>query len=200
MKTANSARMEDNETRVTTVIADDLEIKGSISFKSSLMIKGKFEGEIHSEGLLIVGPTATVQAEITTNKLITYGKIVGNVSAEENVVLKTDSSLKGDITTPNIIIETGSGFNGSCIMKRDYRPPPKEPERPATPSSPSPFDYKQTFFTTPETTPSETAATAPEKPARPEIPPPPAPPEDDKKPPRPDDKGQPPKKKGFWGR
>jgi len=197
MTTANSARTEDSETRVTTVIADDLEIKGSISFKSSLMIKGKFEGEIHSEGLLIVGPTALVQAEIITNKLITYGKIVGNVTAEENVVLKTNSALKGDITTPNIIIETGSGFNGSCIMKKDYRPPPKEPERPAQPS-PSPFDYKQTFFTTSETTTPETAAAAPEKPPRPEIPPPPAPPED--KPPRPDDKGQPPKKKGFWGR
>jgi cytoskeletal protein CcmA (bactofilin family) len=198
MTTANPARTEDNETRVTTVIADDLEIKGSISFKSSLMIKGNFEGEIRSEGLLVVGPTATVKAEITTNKLITYGKIVGNVTAEENVVLKTDSSLKGDITTPNIIIENGSGFNGSCIMKRDYRPPPKESERPAAPPSPSPFDYKHTFFATPETTPAEVAGAA-EKPARPDIPPPPAPPEE--KPPRPDDKVQPtPKKKGFWGR
>ena len=198
MTTANPARTEDNETRVTTVIADDLEIKGSISFKTSLMIKGNFEGEIKSEGLLVVGPTATVKAEITTNKLITYGKIIGNVTADENVVLKTDSSLKGDITTPNIIIENGSGFNGSCIMKRDYRPPPKEPERPATPSSPSPFDYKHTFFATPETTPSEVAADT-EKPVRTELPPV-TPPED--KPPRPDDKGLPPgvKKKGFWGR
>ena len=200
MTTANPTRMEDSELRVTTVIADDLEIKGSITFKSSLMIKGNFEGEILSEGLLIVGPTATVKAAITTNKLITYGKIIGNVSADENVVLKTKSSLTGDITTPNIIIENGSGFNGTCIMKKEYRPPPKETERPA--ATAQPFDYKHTFFATPEI--PEFGA-EPEKEARTEtLPtPPPAPAvEEPKPPPRPDDKGLPPgaKKKGFWGR
>src|SRR5271157_3056754 len=45
---------EGSAEKVTTVIADDLEIRGTMKFKSSLMIKGIFEGEVISEGLLIV--------------------------------------------------------------------------------------------------------------------------------------------------
>lgn len=109
---------ENSEANLTTVIADDLEIKGTIQFKSSLMIKGKFEGEIISGGLLVVGPTASVTANITTANLISHGKIEGNVSAGEQVILKSTSLHKGNITTPNVLIESGAIFNGSCIMTR----------------------------------------------------------------------------------
>ena len=37
------------------------------------MIKGVLEGEIISEGMLIVGPTAKVSAAITTKNLVSYG-------------------------------------------------------------------------------------------------------------------------------
>ena len=121
MPSTNPNIIEESESKITTVIADDLEIKGTIKFKSSLMIKGNFEGEILSEGLLIVGPTATVTARITTNNLISHGKIEGDVTASEHVILKSTSYHKGDITTPNLIIESGAIFNGSCVMAKDSR-------------------------------------------------------------------------------
>ncbi|MCX5813586.1 MAG: polymer-forming cytoskeletal protein [Proteobacteria bacterium] len=109
----------DGEEKVTTVIADDLEIQGTMKFKNSLMIKGILEGEIISEGLLIVGPTAKVAAKITTKDLISHGEIQGDVTASDRVMLKSTSSHNGNITTPYIVIESGSIFNGSCIMKRE---------------------------------------------------------------------------------
>jgi cytoskeletal protein CcmA (bactofilin family) len=109
----------DGEEKVTTIIADDLEIQGTMKFKNSLMIKGVLEGEIISEGLLIVGPTARVAAKITTKNLISHGEIQGDVTASDRVVLKSTSSHNGNITTPNIVIESGSIFNGSCIMVRE---------------------------------------------------------------------------------
>ena len=106
-----------DEKDITTVVADDLEIKGTIRFKTSVMLKGIFEGEIYSDGLLVVGPTAKVTATITTKTLISHGEITGNVTANEQVTLKSTSLLNGDISTPNIIIENGSVFNGSCAMR-----------------------------------------------------------------------------------
>lgn len=200
MTTSHPARIDDSESRVTTVIADDLEIKGSIRFKSSLMIKGNFEGEIVSEGLLIIGATANVKATIKTSKLITYGIITGNVTAEENVVLKTNSRIMGDIATPNIIIENGSIFNGSCIMSREYTPPPapREPEKAVPP--PPPFEHKTPAASpdaaasevkdTPSATESESVKTSP-------------PSEDTAQVHDSEEKTDPSlskKKKGFWGR
>jgi len=106
-----------DEKEITTVVADDLEIKGTIKFKTSVMLKGIFEGEIFSDGLLVVGPTAKVTATITTKTLISHGEITGNVIANEQVTLKSTSLHNGDISTPNIIIENGSVFNGSCAMR-----------------------------------------------------------------------------------
>ena len=59
---------EYTEEKVTTVIAEDLHIKGSLRFETSLMIKGSLEGEITSEGLLVVGPTAKINATIVTEE------------------------------------------------------------------------------------------------------------------------------------
>lgn len=106
------------EKDITTVIAEDLEIKGTVKFKSSLMIKGVLEGEIFSEGLLIIGPTAKVTATITTKNFISHGHVTGNVTAGEQIILKNTSTHQGDITTPNITIESGAVFNGKCIMTR----------------------------------------------------------------------------------
>jgi cytoskeletal protein CcmA (bactofilin family) len=110
---------DDAEEKVTTVIADDLHIKGTITFKTSLMIKGSLEGEIISEGLLIVGPTAKIDATIVTKSLMSHGQIKGDVTASEEVVLKATSVQTGNITTPYIVVENGSTFNGSCVMKRE---------------------------------------------------------------------------------
>ena len=110
------------EENIKTVLADDLEINGTIKFKSSLGIKGVFEGEIISEGLLIVGPTAKVTATITTKNVISYGDIKGDVTASEQVTLKDTAVHRGDIATPDIAVESGSFFNGSCIMERTGSP------------------------------------------------------------------------------
>ena len=106
-----------DETSITTILADDLHISGTITFKSSLMIKGSLDGEIVSEGLLIVGPTARVKAKVTTKNLVSHGEITGDVTANEQVVLKGTAVQTGNITTPDIIVESGSTFNGSITMK-----------------------------------------------------------------------------------
>ena len=106
------------EGQITTVVAEDLEIKGSIRFKSSVMLKGVVEGEIISEGLLVVGPTARVTASINTRTLISHGSITGNVVAGEQIVLKNSATHNGDLSSPFVMIENGAVFNGSCVMER----------------------------------------------------------------------------------
>ena len=114
-----SPTSEQTEEKVTTVIAEDVHIKGSLRFETSLMIRGSLEGEIISEGLLVVGPTAKINATIVTKRLISHGEIQGDVTAREQVVLKKAAIQTGNITTPYIIAESGSIFNGSCMMKRE---------------------------------------------------------------------------------
>jgi cytoskeletal protein CcmA (bactofilin family) len=118
MATAIPVLEEIVEGKITTVIADDLEIKGTIKFKSSVMLKGVFEGEIQSEGLLVVGPTAKVTATITTKTLVSQGEITGNVTAGEQIVLKGTATHSGDLRAPFITVDNGAVFNGAAVMER----------------------------------------------------------------------------------
>ncbi len=107
-----------NEEKITTVIAEDLEIRGTIRFDTSVMLKGIFEGEIQSQGLLVVGEGAKVTATIVTKTLVSNGVIVGNVKASEQIILKNTAVHTGDLHAPFITIESGAAFNGSAAMDR----------------------------------------------------------------------------------
>ena len=117
------------EQDIATVFAEDLDFKGTLRFKSSLMIKGGFEGEVVSEGLLFLGPNARIKADIKTATLISHGKVEGNVEATKGVVLCKGSAHAGDLKTPNLLIEGGAVFNGQCAMPVDAHAavPPKKP-------------------------------------------------------------------------
>ena len=112
----NSETKMIEEKDVDTVLAEDIDFSGTMKFKDSLMIKGKFDGEIDAEGHLILGPNAVIKATIRTGVLTNYGKIIGNVEAIEKIELLRGAELNGDVKTPDLIIESGCILNGKCTM------------------------------------------------------------------------------------
>ncbi|MBI3804017.1 MAG: polymer-forming cytoskeletal protein [Nitrospirae bacterium] len=95
------------------------EFKGMLTYNGTVRIDGQVEGEIITQGKLVVGETAVLQAEITAGTVICGGKITGNIRATQRVHLLAKATLNGSVTTPNLIIEEGVHFNGKCEMLRD---------------------------------------------------------------------------------
>ncbi len=106
----------EDENKIDTVISDDIELKGRLVFKHSLKIKGNFEGKIESDGHLIVGQEAAVSADIKSGIVSVYGKINGKIRADRRIELYKKSITRADLVTPDISIESGSHFDGTCIM------------------------------------------------------------------------------------
>ena len=105
------------EEDVDTILAKDIDFTGSLTFKKPLMIKGKFNGEIKASGDLHIGKDAIVKAKIEANLVSLRGKVQGNIFANSRVELFSTSSVEGDISTPDIIMESGCVFNGVCSMQ-----------------------------------------------------------------------------------
>jgi len=106
-----------DESEIDTVLADDIDFEGTLNFKKNLMIKGRFKGDIKAEGALYVDEKANVEARLEANIVTLKGKVKGNVFAHTRVELYSCSSVDGDITAPDVVMESGCRFNGICTMK-----------------------------------------------------------------------------------
>jgi cytoskeletal protein CcmA (bactofilin family) len=94
------------------VLSSDVEIKGSIKFQKELLIDGKVEGEINSDGVLTIGENADIRGEIKTKSITVYGKVHGNITVAERCELKSRCTLQGDLKAARLVIEEGATFIG----------------------------------------------------------------------------------------
>lgn len=98
------------------ILSSDVEIKGTIKFTNDLLVDGKIEGEIASDGNLTVGENARIKAEIKTSTVVVYGKVQGNIIATDRIELKASSEVIGDIKTKTLSIEAGAVFVGRSTV------------------------------------------------------------------------------------
>src|SRR4051812_2137165 len=94
------------------ILSSDVEIKGSIKFQKELLIDGKVEGDINSEGVLTVGENADIRGEVKTKSIVVFGKVQGNITVTERCELKSKCTLQGDLKAARLVIEEGATFIG----------------------------------------------------------------------------------------
>lgn len=107
----------EDENKIGTVIADDIKFNGHLKFKNSLKIKGNFQGKIESDNHLIIGREAIVSADIKADIVSVSGIFNGKMRTTQRIDLFKKSKTNGDLVTPDINIESGAIFNGTCIME-----------------------------------------------------------------------------------
>jgi cytoskeletal protein CcmA (bactofilin family) len=130
-----SSPMADSLTK--NILSKDVEIKGSIKFTNELIIDGKIEGEIISDGVLTVGENADIRGEIKTKSVTVLGKIHGNITVAERCELKARAQLIGDLKAARVIIEEGATFVGKSEVSSGGKTPVAASSTP-TKSEPTP--------------------------------------------------------------
>jgi hypothetical protein len=79
-----------------------------------------------------VGAEGDVKADIIARILVVEGRVQGNLSAEEQVMLRSSARVEGDIRAPRVVLEDGARFRGGV----DMGDPEDRPERKAAGRSP----------------------------------------------------------------
>lgn len=119
------------------VLSSDVEIKGTVKFTNDLVIDGKIEGEISSDGSLTVGENARIKAEVKTATIVVYGKVHGNLTATDRVELKASAEVVGDIKAKTLSIEAGAIFVGKSTVGTPANAPAQPAAQPAAKPAPA---------------------------------------------------------------
>ena len=113
---ADIKEVVEDENKIGTVINNDIHFKGTLKFRNSLKIKGSFEGKIETDGHLIIGEEAKVSADINAGIVAVNGNLNGKINSSKRIELYEHSKTKADLVSPDLFVETGASFNGTCIM------------------------------------------------------------------------------------
>ena len=117
-----------DENEVDTILAEDIDFSGVLSFQRPLMIKGRFQGEIKASSDLYIGEKAVVKAKIEADTVSSKGRIEGDVLARSRVEFFSTATMLGDLTTPDLVMESGCQYNGRCTMSREKQPQQPQPK------------------------------------------------------------------------
>jgi cytoskeletal protein CcmA (bactofilin family) len=93
-------------------------MEGRYSFRGTVMLNGKFKGEISSGDTLIIGERAVLEADVRAGRLTVSGEVTGNLRATERIELKRTARVYGDVEAPVVVVEEGVLFEGHCRMSK----------------------------------------------------------------------------------
>lgn len=95
-----------------TLIAEDIEITGTIKCASHVQFDGKLNGDLTCTGTALLGKTAVVKGNISAESVSISGSITGNISAKDRIEMKSTAKVQGDIRAKRLTVEDGVTFIG----------------------------------------------------------------------------------------
>jgi cytoskeletal protein CcmA (bactofilin family) len=120
------------------ILTADVEIKGNIKFAGELTFEGKLEGEIQTDGTLLLGDSAVVNGNINAQSVVVRGKVNGNIVAKEKIEIKTKAELFGDIRASKLTVEEGVTYVGKTEVNPNQVSPTATAARPEVPKTSEP--------------------------------------------------------------
>ena len=109
----------DNSNGSNNIIGEGSVLKGNLSSSGNVRLEGKVIGDLSSSSKVACGETSVVDGNVVAENAAIAGKVTGKGTVDELLILKSTASIHGDISTSNLIIESGANFNGACTMGKE---------------------------------------------------------------------------------
>lgn len=111
------------------MIGPSIVVRGEISGEEDLLVEGRVEGKIDlRQNAVTIGAKGQLAAEVQARVVMIDGEVEGNLTADEQIVLRKSARVRGDLCAPRVTIEDGARFKGSIDMDpKSARPAAQAP-------------------------------------------------------------------------
>lgn len=104
---------------INTIIGQGSAISGDIKVNGFVRIDGDIDGNLETDGNVIVGENARIRGDVKAKSIIIGGIIIGNIHAVEGAKVLSEAIVVGDIISHKVQIDDTALFNGHCISIKD---------------------------------------------------------------------------------
>ena len=99
------------------VIGKNTTIIGDIISEGDFRIEGIVEGNVKTNGKIVIGESGTVKGKINCTEADIAGEFSGEFYASNLLTLKSSAKISGDVVISKLAVEPGAEFNATCVMK-----------------------------------------------------------------------------------
>ena len=93
-------------------------MKGNLECREDFLVEGKVEGNLSSEGLIVLGKDAVVKGEVSAKESAISGIVLGTVRCSERLEIYESAKIIGTIQAPVVKMAAGAQINARIIMSR----------------------------------------------------------------------------------
>jgi len=99
-----------------TIVGKGVEIKGTLQTAGDIQVNGAFSGKIITQGDVVVGEHAFVEADISGDNVYVSGEVIGDIHAIDKIQILETGRVTGNVTSSALAIEAGGILKGSSTM------------------------------------------------------------------------------------
>lgn len=106
---------------INSIIGEGTRFRGDLDLKGLLRIDGDFEGNIRTEGRVLVGKGGRARCLIEAGTVVVGGIVKGDIKATTKVVLLSTCVVIGNIKSPQLLVEEGVLLHGHATITEDEK-------------------------------------------------------------------------------
>lgn len=105
-------RVKDRAEMKESVIASDVSIEGKIVGSGQVRIAGRFKGDAHIDGNLMLDSGARLDGQVRADVVVVGGELHGNIENARRVELLDSGVINGDVKAGSLTVAAGSRMRG----------------------------------------------------------------------------------------
>jgi cytoskeletal protein CcmA (bactofilin family) len=109
-------RFEPATERAINRVAEGTTMSGTLACEASIRIDGEFDGNLVTQGRLVVGQTGVVSGSIRCLQCEVEGRLDGEVVVEELLALKSTARIEGEVKYGQLSVEEGAVVTGTLQL------------------------------------------------------------------------------------
>ncbi|MGH7777109.1 MAG: bactofilin family protein [Candidatus Dormibacterales bacterium] len=112
----------------STVVAAEDVFEGRLTLSGNGEVQGRFKGRIESDGELLIGPAAEVEATIVGANITVAGLVHGDLTAAGRLKITPTGRLEGDAVVGKLVVQEGGVHHGRIMVHPEGVPGPAPAE------------------------------------------------------------------------